>query len=115
MAKSWKEVRRDLLKEGHVTDISLMIADIKLEFAELILALREKHRITQAQLAKAIGVSQPYIAKIEDGEENLTIETMAKILVALKTCFKVIPENRHSKNENVFQFMAPAFSVGEKR
>jgi transcriptional regulator with XRE-family HTH domain len=104
MAKSYKEFRKDLIREGHVDELSLMIAGVKLVFAEAFYQLREKHNMTQAQLAKAIGVSQPYIARIEDGEENLTIETMAKLLFALKSQFKFFAED-HKKKESLMQFL----------
>ena len=49
-----------------------------------IIELREKAGLTQAQLAKRIGVSQPFIAKIENDEaSNLSLETLVKIVNAL--------------------------------
>lgn len=49
-----------------------------------IIELREKLGLTQAQLAKRIGVSQPFIAKIENDEaSNLSLETLTKIVNAL--------------------------------
>ena len=108
MATHWKKFKKELLAEGHVTPDSLMLADIKLRLAELFYELRIKHKMSQKALADSIGVSQPYIARIEDGEENLTIETIAKLLVALKTRFKVTAEARHGHKESVFQFMAAA-------
>jgi len=108
MAKKWNDAKRELLKEGHITEEGVMFADIKLHLAEVFYDLREKNKLSQQELAKVVGVSQPYIARIEDGEENLTIETIAKLLLALKTCFKVIPEDRHSKKENVLQFLKVA-------
>ena len=108
MAKKWGEFRKELLKEKHITEEGVMLADIKLHLAEVFYDLRRRNKMSQQELAKAIHVSQPYIARVEDGEENLTIETIAKLLLALKTCFKVIPEDRHSKKENVLQFMKAA-------
>ncbi len=49
-----------------------------------IIELREKLGLTQAELAKRIGVSQPFIAKIENDEaSNLSLETLIKIVEAL--------------------------------
>lgn len=49
-----------------------------------IIELREKLGLTQAQLAARIGVSQPFIARIENDEaSNLSLETLFKIVNAL--------------------------------
>src|SRR3989338_9171163 len=104
MAIEWEQFKKELLKKGDITHEGLMLAGIKLQLSELFYDLRKKHRMSQKQLANLIGVSQPYIARIEDGEENLTIETMAKLLIAFKTCFKIDAISRHSKKEIVMQF-----------
>jgi UDP-N-acetylglucosamine 1-carboxyvinyltransferase len=49
----------------------------------LIAQLREMRGITQAELAQAVGTSQSAIARIEKGEQNLTIEMISKISDAL--------------------------------
>ncbi len=49
-----------------------------------IIELREKLGITQAELAQRMGVSQPFIARIENDEaSNLSLETLVKIVDAL--------------------------------
>ena len=49
-----------------------------------IVALREKLGLTQAGLAQRIGVSQPFIARLENDESaNLSLETLVKIVGAL--------------------------------
>jgi DNA-binding Xre family transcriptional regulator len=47
-------------------------------------ALRVARGISQAELAKRIGVSQPAIARLESGRvKNLTIKTLARYAAAL--------------------------------
>ena len=47
-------------------------------------ALRAARGISQAELAKRIGVSQPAIARLESGRvKNLTIKTLARYAAAL--------------------------------
>src|SRR3990172_5465426 len=47
-------------------------------------ALREERGISQTQLAKLLGVSQPAIAKIESGKvKNLTLKTLVRYATAL--------------------------------
>lgn len=46
--------------------------------------VREKARLTQEEVAKKAGMSSNYFAKIERGEINTTVETLYKIIRALK-------------------------------
>ena len=45
-----------------------LLAEMKLE--QQIVALREKRGLTQRQLAKLLGTSQPYVAKLESGRKE---------------------------------------------
>jgi len=51
--------------------------------AEIVASNRESKGMTQTALARAIGVRQPVIARIESGEHVPTIETLIKIASAL--------------------------------
>ena len=56
----------------------------RLKVITQIIDLRENLGLTQAELAKRVGVSQPFIAKIENDEaSNLSLETLVKITEAL--------------------------------
>ena len=56
----------------------------RLKVITQIVALREKLGLTQAGLAKRIGVSQPFIARLENDEaSNLSLETLVRIVEAL--------------------------------
>lgn len=56
----------------------------RLKVISQIVELRQKLKLTQAALAKRIGVSQPFIARIEnDKTSNLSLETLIKIVDAL--------------------------------
>ena len=99
----WKDVKKKL----GLPEEALLFARVKLELSELIYDLRRSHKMSQKELGDAIGVSQPYIAKIEDGEENLTLETIVKLLAALKTCLRLKPEKRR-KHDSVFHILKAA-------
>jgi len=59
-----------------------LVAEMKLE--QQIVALREKRGLTQKQLAKLLGTSQPYVAKLESGRvKNLGVKTLVKCARAL--------------------------------
>ena len=45
----------------------------------LMLDKMEELNLTQKQLAELMGCSQQYVSKVLKGQENLSLETMAKI------------------------------------
>ncbi len=53
------------------------------QIGRLISALREERGITQEQFAKKLETSQSAVARIEQGEQNLSTETLSKISEAL--------------------------------
>ena len=59
-------------------------ADIEVRVAIDIAKARERARLTQNQLAKAIGTTQSVISRIERADQNLTLETLSKIAGALQ-------------------------------
>jgi transcriptional regulator with XRE-family HTH domain len=59
-----------------------LVVEMKLE--QQIVALREKRGLSQRQLAKLLGTSQPYVAKLESGRmRNLGVKTLVKCARAL--------------------------------
>lgn len=62
----------------------------KLRIAHALIVLREERGLTQVALAKRMGVSQPFIAKLESGEgHNFNLETLAKLATALDSELEV--------------------------
>jgi transcriptional regulator with XRE-family HTH domain len=45
--------------------------------------LREKLNLTQGEMARRIGVKQPAISKLENGDQRLTLEALSEIITAL--------------------------------
>ncbi|HEX4046495.1 MAG TPA: helix-turn-helix transcriptional regulator [Elusimicrobiota bacterium] len=60
-------------------------AHIEVRMAIQIAKARQKAKLTQGQLAKAIGTTQSVISRIERADQNLTLETLSKIASALKS------------------------------
>lgn len=54
-----------------------------IEFTEALSRWMEEQGISQAELAAAVGVSQPYISKVLKGNVNFTLATMTKLAHAL--------------------------------
>lgn len=82
----WKD-RADYQKKNRAwlrksVDIALRILD----------ALDDR-RMTQAELANRLSVSRQHISKIVKGQENLTLETIARIEEVLGVVLIAVPEN----------------------
>lgn len=58
--------------------------------AQQIIELREKHQLTQVELAEKTGISQARISKIERGVVNPTSATLAKIAEALGADLRLV-------------------------
>jgi DNA-binding XRE family transcriptional regulator/predicted RNase H-like HicB family nuclease len=55
---------------------------------------RHRAELTQAELARRAGVTQPMIAKLEDPDSNPTLETMTKVAAALGKYLDINLERR---------------------
>ena len=63
-------------------EVNEILSEMRLE--QDLAALREKRRLTQRQVARLLGTSQPYVAKLESGRvKNLGIGTLVKYARAL--------------------------------
>jgi len=51
----------------------------RMQLAQQIRGIRIKSGYTQGDLAKKLGTVQQYISKIENGYENLTVDTLTRI------------------------------------
>lgn len=56
---------------------------LKLDLGREVIELRKAKGITQEELAKLVGTRRPNISRIERGEQNVSIETMYKLVKAL--------------------------------
>ncbi len=62
--------------------VEAILDEMRLE--QDLAALRERRKLTQRQVARLLGTSQPYVAKIESGRvKNLGIGTLVKYARAL--------------------------------
>lgn len=55
----------------------------KVDFAITLTKARKSLNITQRSLAEKLGISQPYVAKLEGGEANPTLGTVGRLLAAI--------------------------------
>ena len=69
----------------------------KMKLEQELTGLREKRGLSQRQLAKLLGTSQPYVAKLESGRiKNLGVNTLVKYARALggSVTIKIEPDKR---------------------
>ena len=64
---------------------------------------RERAGMTQAQLADRIGISTPFLSRVERGEKMMKVETLNRVAIALKvSCDALLSENSQSAHiENI--------------
>jgi len=63
-------------------EVEVLVNRMKLE--QDLIALREKLGLSQREVAKRLGTSQPYVAKLESGRiKNLGVQTLVKYARAL--------------------------------
>lgn len=61
-----------------------------------VLTYRTEHALSQRGLAKQLGMTQPQLARLEAGEHNPTIDTLARLAQTLDTEF-VIDVHPHQR------------------
>ena len=61
----------------------------QLEIAYALLQMRKKAKLSQAQVAKKLDTSQSNIARIEAGNENVTVQTLEKFAKVYKKDLKI--------------------------
>lgn len=79
---SWKKLREELLSNSE-TAAEYERLRPQYELASKIVALRKRLDLTQADLAKAAGMKQPQIARIEKGDVSPTWDTLSRIFGAV--------------------------------
>jgi transcriptional regulator with XRE-family HTH domain len=75
----------------------------ELRLEQDLVALREGRGVSQAQLAKALGVSQPAIAKLESGKaKNIELRTLVRAVSALGGTVRIqITKENMSKRKKI--------------
>jgi transcriptional regulator with XRE-family HTH domain len=74
--------------------------DVPFHIARNVLQLRRYRGLSQSKLAKELGSSQSAIARIESGQENITLDTLQRLIVALRARFHVsISPEEHSSRQ----------------
>ena len=67
----------------HKTVLFVMTHATRKNVGQRVRALREESNLTQEQLALMTGVGRSYLAKVEAGNRNATIDFMEKVALGL--------------------------------
>lgn len=81
-AAGWEQVRRERLAAPAARS-GYQRTQRATELGERIRALREANGLSQAELARLIGSTQPSIARLEAGRVSPTLETLDRVAAAL--------------------------------
>lgn len=67
-------------------------------FAVMLIGYRSDHGLTQRELARRLGISQPRVAKLESGEHNPAIDTIVNVVrtLGVEFCLDVAPAGSKS-------------------
>ena len=85
----WKDVLANELRDPEFRR-HYEAYELPIKLAVEIALLRQKKRLTQAQLAKKMGVTQQFIARLENSEKMMpSLRTLHKIAQALDSRLKV--------------------------
>lgn len=67
--------------------------------ATQVASYRGQHRLTQKALAERLGMKQPQVARLESGEHNPSIETLARLaaVMGIEINIDIRPRGRRAK------------------
>jgi ribosome-binding protein aMBF1 (putative translation factor) len=102
--KNLSEVYQEYIKRGRNRELAVEVEKTKLEVSEKLVEMREQMGLTQADLARKMGVSQQLISRVESGDDNITLETLVRFLSILGIALKIEVEER-KKHQQVLQFV----------
>lgn len=81
----------DLLRLSELTEAEKEEISLNAQIATAIIRAREENKITQKELEKISGVTQPLIARIENGKTEPRISTIIRLLEPLGKTLRVVP------------------------
>ena len=83
---TWNEARKELY-----TPEEIMASDLRVALIVELIKARNEKGISQKELEKLSGVSQPVIARMERGTTNPQIDTLIKVLAPLGKKLAIVP------------------------
>ena len=72
-----------IIENSNKKDATSLQVEVMSELAELLHSYRKKNKITNKQLANRCGISTSIMSRVESGYQNITIETISKVLFVI--------------------------------
>lgn len=91
-----RDIESEAQAEGPAAVAELAALDTRFALASQLLQLRKQMGVTQKQLATASGINQAEISRIERGEINPTVLTLARLLRPLGSRLSIAPAERQA-------------------
>ena len=104
IGSDFRDAYRKFVKNDPKMDLEIQIMVAKLEVGNLLISQREDRGLTQKQLADKLGVKQQLISKIESGSNNITLDTLIRVLTVLGVALKV-EKIKLERAKRVLQFV----------
>ncbi len=101
--KKFEADLHEAIRKDKKFGLAYEVETAKLKMAEKLAELRERTGWTQAQLAKRMRVSQQLISRIENGAENISLETLIKFFDTLGVCLRIGVAKRRA-NQEILKF-----------
>jgi transcriptional regulator with XRE-family HTH domain len=89
MAKRVKTKSLTRLVNSMMSSVAYWTEASMLTFTEDLVQLMAVEKVTQAELARRVGVTSAYVSKVLRGNANLTLETMNKLALAMGASVQV--------------------------
>jgi len=86
--QTFEQFKKEALKNKKVAQEYNRLGP-RYQLASELIKARIKTGLTQKELARKVGTEQPAIARIESGDENLTIDSAQKITEALGATIRI--------------------------
>lgn len=83
----WKEFREEL----SITPEEENVIELEKDLLRTMVAIREEHGLSQADLAAKCNVKQPVIARMEKAVHSPQIDSLLKVLVPLGYKLQIVP------------------------
>ena len=105
MPKTWRDYKEHFYKKHNIKKEDVAAQTVKMAIAQLIYDYRHREKLSQQALAGKMGLKQQFIARVESGEGNLTLETIVKFLSTLNIVLKVEAVKKKRAQEKILQFI----------
>jgi len=99
-AEEWFQGLVDKYKD----DLDYIVEGVLIDVTEQIIEQLEKKKLTRTQLAQKLNCSNPYVTKLLNGSENLTLKKLVQIAQVLECTidFAFVPKQYDVRRHIIF-------------